>query len=227
MTDTQSASSIRNDISSDKRSNKYLVSCIYKTNLTGHFRFVTVTWYKNINGRRLSIAVDKPKDESILNLDIKPRYAFMGKKPARRYCLTLVYDKEIILMLGDMAKEALKRIKCLGSAMEYNLVSREDHLVGRKRFSAEAELVKNGVVHDILVECHTRQQFERQIFIRFDRQVEVHVRSLAWKFRGNQTVGMDGVRVHIFWDAHDWIFKPSGNGHAMFIFKVVCKADNS
>jgi hypothetical protein len=46
----------------------------------------------------------------------------------------------------------------------------------------------------------------------------LHLKRLAWKFRGNQTIYVDGLPVEVLWDVHDWLFG-STNGCAVFLFQ--------
>ena len=59
--------------------------------------------------------------------------------------------------------------------------------------------------------------------IKIEKQRVIHVKNLEWKFRGNQTVVLDGVSIEVFWDVHNWLFShhasPSPTGSAIFIFQ--------
>jgi hypothetical protein len=54
--------------------------------------------------------------------------------------------------------------------------------------------------------------------IRIDKKKVLQVKRLAWKFRGNQTIYVDGLPVEVLWDVHDWLFT-SSSGRAVFLFR--------
>ncbi|KAI4364111.1 hypothetical protein MLD38_020246 [Melastoma candidum] len=57
------------------------------------------------------------------------------------------------------------------------------------------------------------------MWIHIDGVSVIHVKSLNWKFRGNQTITVNRQPVQVFWDVHDWLFKSPGMGHGLFVFK--------
>ena len=61
--------------------------------------------------------------------------------------------------------------------------------------------------------------------IKLDGHVVIHVKRLQWKFRGNESIHLNKMRVEVYWDVHDWLFSP-GLKHALFIFKPVLSSSN-
>ncbi|KAK9926792.1 hypothetical protein M0R45_024003 [Rubus argutus] len=61
---------------------------------------------------------------------------------------------------------------------------------------------------------------EPELEIRVDGHLVVHVKHLQWKFRGNESIHINKLRIEVYWDVHDWLFSP-GLRHALFIFKPV------
>ncbi|KAK8952971.1 hypothetical protein KSP40_PGU015923 [Platanthera guangdongensis] len=56
--------------------------------------------------------------------------------------------------------------------------------------------------------------------IRSDEKRVMHVMrilSVLWKFRGNQTIVVDGLPMEVFWDVHNWLFDAS-KGNIVFMF---------
>jgi len=47
----------------------------------------------------------------------------------------------------------------------------------------------------------------------------MQVKRLRWKFRGNDTILVDGLAIEVFWDVHNWLFGTS-LGNAVFMFKT-------
>ncbi|XP_057831761.1 uncharacterized protein LOC131042478 [Cryptomeria japonica] len=225
-----------------------LVTSIYQTKLAGHCRMVTVTWCKNSMGQGLCVSVDEPSDQSMCKIDLKPWYFWRkqgskgfeingtkvqvcwdltsakfiyGPEPQEDYYVAVVCEEEVILLLGDMKKEAFKKTKARPSIIEAILVSRKEHVFGKRHFSTRTRMDETlKQPHDINIECNTTGPIDPEMSIKIDGQVVVNVKRLLWKFRGNQTICVSGVRVQVFWDVHDWLFNP-GVGNALFIFKPI------
>uniref|UniRef100_A0A0C9RMI9 TSA: Wollemia nobilis Ref_Wollemi_Transcript_10747_2254 transcribed RNA sequence n=1 Tax=Wollemia nobilis TaxID=56998 RepID=A0A0C9RMI9_9CONI len=227
-----------------------LVTCMYQTKLAGHCRLLTVTWCKNATGQGLSVSVDDPLDQSVCKIDLKPwcfwkkqgskgfevngtkvhvcwdlcSAKFCGPEPQECYYVAVVCEEELILLLGDMKKEAFRKTKARPSIIEATLVSRKEHVFGKKYFTTRTRLDEaQSQPHEISIECQTTGPRDPEMSIKIDGKVVVNVKRLLWKFRGNQTINLSGVPVQVFWDVHDWLFNP-GFGHALFIFKRICSS---
>jgi hypothetical protein len=113
------------------------------------------------------------------------RFGGAGPEPLEGFYVAVVCGLEMVLLLGDMAKEAYHRTGA-GAGAE---------VVGRDPPCLE---------------------------IRVDRRPVVRVKRLPWKFRGNQTILVDGLPVEVFWDVHGWLFG-SVTADAVFMFQT-CQA---
>ncbi|XP_008811744.1 uncharacterized protein LOC103722827 [Phoenix dactylifera] len=152
---------------------------------------------------------------------------FSGEpEPRSDYYVAVVSDDEVVLLLGDLNKEAYRRTGSRPAAIDATLVSRKEHVFGKKRFVARSILSEKGKLHEILIECSNRSSsssigrsnMDPEMVIKVDAHVAIHVRHLQWKFRGNQSITVNKARVEVYWDVHDWLFSP-GLTHALFIFK--------
>ncbi|KAK7281965.1 hypothetical protein RIF29_10383 [Crotalaria pallida] len=149
-------------------------------------------------------------------------------EPASEYYVAVVCDKEIVLLLGDLKKEAQRRIGCRKALIDPILVSKKEHIFGKKKFSTRAKFHEKGRLHEISIECRNKScgdqsivsEVQPEMEIRFDGHLVVHVKHLQWKFRGNESVHLNKMRVEVYWDVHDWLFSP-GLKHALFIFKPI------
>lgn len=57
--------------------------------------------------------------------------------------------------------------------------------------------------------------------VKMDGQVCLLVKRLAWKFRGNEKIFIDGVEVEFYWDVLSWVVdSENGNGYGVFVFQV-------
>lgn len=143
---------------------------------------------------------------------------FSGPEATKDYYIALVWDEELVLLLGDMEKKAYRRTKARSPLVEAVMFYKEEHVFGKKSFSTRARF-DQGKEHDIVVESSTSGNKDPEMWISIDGIVLIHIRNLQWKFRGNQTVLVNKQQVQVFWDVHAWLFCPPGSDHGLFIFK--------
>lgn len=233
------------------RSAQNLVTCLYKIKLAGEYRLIFVTWFKTLMGQGLSVHVDDPGCQLTCNVDMKP-WLFWKKQGCKRfeigelivevmwdlssakygsspephkcYFVAIVCDQNLVLLLGDMQREALKKLHAEQTAVQATLLSRREHVSGKHLYTTRAQLFESGSIHDIVIECHTGTEKEPCLSICVDKQVVVQVKQLMWKFRGNQTIHIDGLPIEVFWDVHNWLFNTSDSRLAVFMFQT-CKAN--
>lgn len=236
-----------------KGATQNLVTCIYQTKLAGLCRHVAVTWVRNVMGQGLCIVIDDPSCQYTCKVQMKPWYFWRkqgskcfevcgskvevlwdlssakyvcGPEPQEGFYVAVVSNEEVVLLLGDKCREAYKKSKARPSAIEASLFSRKEHVFGKKYFCTKAQFDESGKAHDIAIECETNAPKEPFLCIKIDRQMVLHVKRLAWKFRGNQTVCLGGFAIEVFWDVHNWLFD-SGSGNAVFIFQTCIAPEKS
>ncbi|MCO5591852.1 hypothetical protein L7F22_045845 [Adiantum nelumboides] len=224
-----------------------LVTCLYRTTIDGLSRIVSVTWCKSLMGQGLSVSFDYPSCKQRCSVDMKPwlfwkkqgcksfvmgderiemlwdlsaaKYAW-GPEPCESFYVVIACNNEVILMLGDMCKEALKKVNAQVPPSDVTLLSRKEHVYGKQLYTTKAQLSERGRAHDIAIECDvTAKKDASRLSVRVDKQVVIHVTSLMWNFRGNQKIQVDGVTVDVFWDVHNWLFKAEEE-HAVFMFNT-------
>lgn len=151
-------------------------------------------------------------------------------EPSSEYYVAVVCDEEVVLLLGDLKKDAYRRTGCRPALIDPILVSRKEHIFGKKKFLSRAKFHEKGRTHEISIECRNRSNsssshgnypltgFDPEMEIRIDGHLVIHIKHLQWKFRGNESIHLNKVRVEVYWDVHDWLFSP-GLRHALFIFK--------
>jgi hypothetical protein len=225
-----------------------MVQCAYLARLCGKSCRVVVTWSKVAMGQALGIAVDDPSGRRLCKTEIKPwlsakrkgskavevyggaldiiwdlssaKFA-SGPEPLEGFYVALVFDLEAVLVLGDMRELGLGDHKVSLDALPYSpvMLARKEHVYGKKVYSAKARFLDDGQLHHITVECDTTSGFkDPTLEIRIGKKRVLQVKRLAWKFRGNQTIYVDGLPVEVLWDVHDWLFG-SSNGCAVFLFQ--------
>ncbi|KAF7818333.1 uncharacterized protein G2W53_023788 [Senna tora] len=219
-------------------------TCVYRCKLRGRFCFITVSWTKNLMGQVLSVGIDDQGKQCLCKIDIKPwlfskrkgskvlevgsskveifwdlssaKFGY-GPEPLEGFYLALVLNQETVLLLGDLKKEAYRKIESDGG--DAVLIAKREHIFGKKFFGAKARFCDKGQVHDVGIECDTIGFSDPCLVIRIDRKIVMQVKRLKWKFRGNHTILVDGFPVQVLWDVHNWLF---GNAmsNAVFMFQT-------
>ncbi|XP_052114723.1 uncharacterized protein LOC107478911 [Arachis duranensis] len=200
-------------------------------------------WYfwRKQGSKRLVIEDTSSNKDIEIFWDLKNAKFHGETEPSSDYYVAVVCDQEVVLLLGDMKKEAYRRTRCRPSLIDPILVSKKEHIFGKKKFSTRAKFHEKGRCHEISIECknnnikgssnngggdnngvvqHNHHHHQPELEIRFDGHLVIHVKHLQWKFRGNERVHMNKMRVEVYWDVHDWLFN-HGLKHALFIFKPV------
>lgn len=231
------------------RSGQSVFMSVYRTKIADQCRLITITWCKNLLVHGLSVSVEGPEGENqyTCKVELKPwyfwrkqgskRFMVEGKavdifwdlkaakfngetEPGSEYYVAVISNEEVVLLLGDLKKDAYKKTGCRPALIDPILVSRKEHIFGKKKFGTRVKFHEKGRFHEILIECKNRGNggLEPEMDISIDGHLVIHVKHLQWKFRGNESIYVNKTRVEIYWDVHDWLFSP-GLRHALFIFK--------
>ncbi|CAM8928749.1 unnamed protein product [Rhodiola kirilowii] len=230
-----------------------LVSCVYKCRLGRHSCLITLIWTKNLMGLGLCVSIDDASNQCLCKVDIKP-WLFSKQKgcktvdvgsskiiiywdlscakfgsspePVEGFYVGVVFNSDLVLLLGDMEKEACRKIKMNTNRVNSKsiFVARREHIFGKKTYVAKAQLSDKGLTHDVVIECGSLGVAESCLVIRIDNKTVMKVKHLQWKFRGNQTILVDGQAVEVYWDVHNWLY---GNamGNAVFMFQTCQSAE--
>ncbi|XP_059625881.1 uncharacterized protein LOC132268957 isoform X2 [Cornus florida] len=227
------------------------VTCVYQCRLSGFSCLITVTWTKYLMGQGLSVGIDDWTNHCLCKVDIKP-WLFSKRKgcrnlavnsslidifwdlssakfgsapePLEGFYLAVVFNQQMVLLLGDLRKEAYKKIDAAPVASKASFIAKREHIFGKKFYGAKAQFCDKGKTHDVAIECDTVGVNDPYLVIRIDSKAVMQVKHLRWKFRGNYTILVDGLPVEVFWDVHDWLF---GNvmGSAVFMFQTCLSAE--
>ncbi|KMT10718.1 hypothetical protein BVRB_5g118260 [Beta vulgaris subsp. vulgaris] len=141
-------------------------------------------------------------------------------EPSADYYVAIVYENEVVLLVGNLKNDAYKKSGCRPALIEPILVSKKEHIFGKKKFFTKSKFHNKGRFHDIVIECKNKVDSDLEMEVKVDGKVVIHVKHLQWKFRGNETIFVNRLRIEVYWDVHDWLFSP-GLRHALFIFKPV------
>ncbi|XP_006645201.1 uncharacterized protein LOC102718506 [Oryza brachyantha] len=253
------------------RSGQSAVTLVYRAEISGHSRLVTVTWCRNLLTHGLSVSIEgsagNGKDKigreygeaadgagaggkscSACKVEMQPWHFWRkyGAKqfqvdgnaidvvwdlrsarfsdepePLSDYYVAVVSGEEVVLLLGNLKKDAFRRTGSRPSLQDAVLVCKKEHVFSKKRFLTKARFHDKGKPHDISIECSSSNLtggMDVDMVIKIDGCVSVLVRHLQWKFRGNECISINKLKVQVYWDAHDWLFG-TGMRHALFIFK--------
>ncbi|XP_015892087.1 uncharacterized protein LOC107426412 isoform X2 [Ziziphus jujuba] len=224
---------------------------LYECKLRGRLCLIVVTWTKTLMGQGLSIGIDDSANQCLCKVEIKP-WLFSkrkgcknlevdsskidiywdltsakfgsGPEPLEGFYLAVTFNQEMILLLGDLKKEAYKKIELDPVRSNAIFIAKREHIFGKKFYGAKAQFCDKGQIHDVIIECDTVGLNDPSLVIRIDSKAVMQIKRLKWKFRGNSTILVDGLPVDVFWDVHNWLF---GNalGNAVFMFQTTLSAE--
>ncbi|KAL3591359.1 hypothetical protein D5086_009999, partial [Populus alba] len=147
-----------------------------------------------------------------------------GPEPFEGFYVAVVVDRQMVLILGDMRKEAFKKTGATPIPSNAVFVAKREHVFGKKVFCTKARFCDNGHIHDLVIECDTIGVSDPCLLVRVDCKTVMQVKRLRWKFRGNHTILVDGLAIEVFWDVHNWLFGASV-GNAVFMFKTCTSSE--
>ncbi|KAF2307056.1 hypothetical protein GH714_024587 [Hevea brasiliensis] len=236
---------------------------VYRTKLAGYCRLITITWCKNLmlHGLSLSVQATNGNENYLCKMELKPWYfwrkqgskqfvvdgktvdvawdlkaaKFNGEtEPQSDYYIAIVSEGEVVLLLGDLKKDAYRKTRCRPALIEPMLVSRKEHVFGKKKFTRRIKFHEKEIkFHEISVENNNSTSngsdtggFDPELEIKVDGELAIQVKHLQWKFRGNESMQVNKSRVEVYWDVHDLLFG-SGPRHGLFIFKPVSSSSPS
>ncbi|TYG47027.1 hypothetical protein E1A91_D11G296000v1 [Gossypium mustelinum] len=238
--------------SNSSKNAQNLVTCVYQCRIRGRPCLITVTWTKNLMGQGLSVGIDDSANQCLCKVDIKPwlfskrkgsksleAYSCKidvywdlssakfgsGPEPFEGFYVGVVANKQMVLLLGDMSKEACKKTGATHIPCNASLVAKKEHVFGKRVFGTKAQFCDNGRIHDLIIECDAVCMNDPCLIIRVDGKALMQVKRLRWKFRGNHTILVDGMAVEVYWDVHNWLFGTSLGGSAVFMFKTSIVAE--
>ncbi|KAL0927851.1 hypothetical protein M5K25_002066 [Dendrobium thyrsiflorum] len=190
-------------------------------------------FWRRHGSKRFTIQGNKPVDViwDLRNAKFCDEDNSSSPEPLSDYYVAIVSDNEVVLLLGDLKKEAYRRTGSPPAVIEAMLVSKKEHVFGKKRFVTRAKFDEKGRFHEVSIECEISSSvmnMESEMVIKIDGMEVVHVRHLQWKFRGNEMISLSKVKLEVYWDVHGWLFSPaSGLRHALFIFKPSSSSSSS
>ncbi|GLT36337.1 hypothetical protein SLA2020_107230 [Shorea laevis] len=237
--------------SSTSKAAQNLITCVYQCKFHGRSCLITVTWTKSLMGQGLCIAIDDLANQCLCKVDIKPwlfskrkgsknlevdsskvdiywdlsnaRFG-SGPEPLEGFYVAVAFDQEVVLLLGDLKREACKKVDSAPVNSNAIFIAKREHIFGKKLYGVKAQFCDKGQMHDVTIECDTLDLKDPCLVIRVDSKTVMQIKRLKWKFRGNQTILVDGLPVEVFWDVHNWLFG-NATGNAVFMFQTCLSAE--
>lgn len=252
IADSSSSTSLSSTPSRSAAQN--VVTCVYQYESLLLSGFITVTWIKQLMGQALSMSIENSKSVCLCKIDIKlwlfSRKGFKhvavgskkvefywdfscakfgpGPEPVEGFYVAVVLNQELCLLLGDLKSEAYKKVSFILSSAPCvpasTFVSKRENVFGKRLYVSKAQFCDKGELHDIRIEHDTNESYDQSLVIYIDNKMAMRVMHLKWKFRGNDTVSVDGLPVEVYWDVHSWLF---GNvmDHAIFMFRTCVRGE--
>ncbi|XP_073046956.1 uncharacterized protein [Primulina eburnea] len=227
------------------------VTSIYKCKLFAKTCLISIMWGKNLMGQCLSVEIGDVSNNFICKVDVrsslfskkKGSKSFevnssklevfwdlslakfgSGLEPTEGYYIAVVCKGEMVLVIGDLKKEALQKTGAKFSLSSAIFISKREHIYGKRVFGTKAQFCDNGRIHDLRIEYDMNLSDDPCLFVRVDAKTVMQIKHLKWKFRGNHTILVDGLPVEVFWDVHNWFFGQS-LGNAVFMFQTSSSAE--
>ncbi|KAJ6431087.1 hypothetical protein OIU84_018560 [Salix udensis] len=210
------------------RSGQTVFMSVYRTKLAGLCRLIIITWCKNllVNGLSVSVQATNGSENHQCKVELKPWY-FWRKQGSKQFivdgrAVDVVWDLKAAKFNGETEPQP--------ALIEPILVSRKEHVFGKKRFTSRVRFIEKGKFHGISIEFINGGssggdiiggRSDSQLEIKVDGKLAILVKHLQWKFRGNESIHVNKTtRVDVYWDVHDWLFG-SGPRQGLFIFRLV------
>ncbi|KAK1269128.1 hypothetical protein QJS04_geneDACA013727 [Acorus gramineus] len=147
----------------------------------------------------------------------RARFASGGPDPDSGYFVAVSISGEMLLVAGDLIEEAYRKTKARNPDQKQPLpavmILRREHVVASRSYTTRAEI--GGKIRKISIDLTTSTSGgDPRLCFAVDGKRVLQVKRLRWKFRGNEKIEVDGVRIQVSWDVHGWLFDGSATASA-------------
>ncbi|KAI3467973.1 hypothetical protein Pfo_024636 [Paulownia fortunei] len=142
-----------------------------------------------------------------------------GPEPLSGFYVAVVIDGEFVLLVGDSPKEAYSRTGATQKRQQAPMVLRREHVYGTKLYSTKVKI--GGHERNISIDCRLGE--DPRLYFSIDSKRVLQIKHLKWKFRGNESIEIDGTYVQVSWDVYNWLFNEHNrdeDGYALFMFTI-------
>nr|DAD28204.1 TPA_asm: hypothetical protein HUJ06_029672 [Nelumbo nucifera] len=73
-------------------------------------------------------------------------------EPQSDYYVAVACKDKVVLLLNDLKKDAYRKIGCRPALIEPSLVSKKEHIFGKKKFISRVKFHEKGRLHEISIE---------------------------------------------------------------------------
>ncbi|CAN1837949.1 hypothetical protein LINPERHAP1_LOCUS35271, partial [Linum perenne] len=124
-----------------------------------------------------------------------------GPEPQSGFYIAVVVNREIVLLVGDLTKEAFRKTKSIRPRERIqSMVLRREQVFGNKVYTTKARF--GGGNRHISIDCSVRG--DARLSFSVDNKKVLQIKRFKWKFRGNERIEVDGVPIQILWDVYNW-----------------------
>ncbi|PSR85362.1 LL-diaminopimelate aminotransferase [Actinidia chinensis var. chinensis] len=95
----------------------------------------------------------------------------------------------MVLLIGDLRREAIKKTSVPPSPSNAMLISKREHIFGRRVFGTRAQFCDHGNVHNLTIECDTISVYDPCLVIRVDSNMVMQVKHFLGSFGGMKLFG--------------------------------------
>ncbi|CAN0888155.1 hypothetical protein LINGRAHAP2_LOCUS15775 [Linum grandiflorum] len=139
-----------------------------------------------------------------------------GPEPHSGFYIAAVVNREIVLLVGDLTKEACVKTRSRRSLRHQSMVLRREQVFGNRVYTTKARF--GGANRQISIDCCVGS--DARLSFAVDGKRVLQIKRLKWKFRGNERIEVGGVPIQISWDVYNWLFEDGGgDAHAVFMFR--------
>ncbi|KAA0064600.1 DUF868 domain-containing protein [Cucumis melo var. makuwa] len=152
----------------------------------------------------------------------RARFSSSSPEPCSGFFIAVVVDGEMTLLVGDMIKEASKKIRAAKPPQVLQtLILKREHVTAHKIYTTKAKFA--GQIREIQIDCGFSNYNDDDLGLSFsvDGKRVLEIKRLKWKFRGNERIEVAGVQMDVYWDVYNWVFEleKENRGNAVFMFR--------
>ncbi|XP_022845267.1 uncharacterized protein LOC111368259 [Olea europaea var. sylvestris] len=185
------------------------------TSSSFHLLIKPFIFWRKQGSKRLDINTKSVKNAYVFWDLSRAKYG-AGPEPQTGFYIAIVVDGEMILLVGDSAREAYAKTKARNPKRNQKMVVRREHVYGNKLYATKANF--GGKERNISVDCRIGN--DSRLYISVDNKRVLQIKHLKWKFRGNERIEVEGVNVLVSWDVYNWLFEEDReHGYALFTFR--------
>lgn len=132
----------------------------------------------------------------IIYWDLRKAKFGSGAEPVSGFYVAAVADGKMALIVGDLVNEAYARTGVsnhVRSQLGQFIVSRKERIFGDRVYSTTARI--RGKNREIIIDCSLNSN--SRLHVSVDGTKVLKIKRLKWKFRGNERIEVEGIKVQV------------------------------